>query len=85
MRDNNGIVFVAVQQENWNFGELTRPILVAENASDAEIEHMQRFRWEFFAINVGSSTFKGAGTSLKKPQLMFSVKALLINYMDVDI
>jgi len=66
VRDNNGIVFVAVQQENWNFGELIRPILVAENASDAEIEHMQRFRWEFFAINVGSSTFKGAGTSLKK-------------------
>ena len=27
---------------------------------------MQRYRWEFFVINSGSSNFKGAGTSLKK-------------------
>ena len=27
---------------------------------------MKRYRWEFFVINVGRSTFKGAGTSLKK-------------------
>ena len=34
--------------------------------SDKEIDHMKRYRWEFFVINVGRSTFKGAGTSLKK-------------------
>ena len=83
VRDNSGNVLVAVQQENWNFGELIEPIL-SEGASNAEIEHMQRYRWEYFAINVGSSTFKGAGTSLKKHQPMFNVKALLINYMDVE-
>ena len=66
VRDNSGNVLVAVQQENWNFGELIEPILVSEGAPNAEIEHMQRYRWEYFAINVGSSTFKGAGTSLKK-------------------
>jgi hypothetical protein len=55
-----------VHQTLWNFGELIEPILTAESALDKEIEHMKRYRWEFFVINVGRSTFKGAGTSLKK-------------------
>ena len=50
-----------------------------------EIEHMQRYRWEFFVINSGSSNFKGAGTSLKKPQQMFKDKVQFLKYMVVDI
>ena len=67
-RNDAGDVTLAFHSwaQNWNFGELIRPILESENASDAEIEHMQRYRWEFFVINSGSSNFKGAGTSLKK-------------------
>ena len=34
--------------------------------AEDEIEYLKRFRYEFFSINVGSSTFKGAGGSLKK-------------------
>ena len=64
--DGNTYTKVAVHQTLWNFGELIEPILTAESADDKEIDHMKRFRWEFFAINVGRSTFKGGGTSLKK-------------------
>jgi type II secretory pathway pseudopilin PulG len=66
LKDEDGNTLVAVHQTLWNFGELIEPILTAEIAPDKEIEHMKRYRWEFFAINVGRSTFKGAGTSLKK-------------------
>ena len=66
LKDEDGDTSVAVHQTLWNFGELIEPILNAEDASDKEIEHMKRYRWEFFVINVGRSTFKGAGTSLKK-------------------
>lgn len=66
LKDEDGDTSVAVHQTLWNFGELIEPILSAEDASDKEIEHMKRYRWEFFVINVGRSTFKGAGTSLKK-------------------
>ena len=58
---------------NQNFGSLIEPILnrpgdVGLEADDAdkEKEYLKRFRYEFFSINVGSSTFKGAGASLKK-------------------
>ena len=37
----------------------------AEEAAEEE-EYLRRFRYEFFAINAGSSIFKGAGTSIKK-------------------
>jgi len=66
LKDEDGDTSVAVHQTRWNFGELIEPILIAEGASDKEKEHMKRYRWEFFVINVGRSTFKGAGTSLKK-------------------
>jgi type II secretory pathway pseudopilin PulG len=66
LKDGDGNTLVAVHQTLWNFGELIEPILTAESALDKEIEHMKRYRWEFFVINVGRSTFKGAGTSLKK-------------------
>jgi len=66
LKDEEGNTLVAVHQTLWNFGELIEPILTAKSATDKEIDHMKRYRWEFFAINVGRSTFKGAGTSLKK-------------------
>ena len=66
LKDGDDNTSVAVHQTLWNFGELIEPILNAESASEKEKEHMKRYRWEFFAINVGRSTFKGAGTSLKK-------------------
>ena len=66
LKDGDGNTSVAAHQTLWNFGELIEPILTAESAPDKEIEHMKRYRWEFFVINVGRSTFKGAGTSLKK-------------------
>ena len=37
MRDNSGNVLVAVQQENWNFGELIEPILISEGASTLKL------------------------------------------------
>jgi len=66
LKDGDSNTLVAAHQTLWNFGELIEPILTAEIAPDKEIEHMKRYRWEFFVINVGRSTFKGAGTSLKK-------------------
>ena len=58
---------------NLNFGSLIEPILdrpddigLEADDADRELEYLQRFRYEFFSINVGSSTFKGAGASLKK-------------------
>ena len=33
---------------------------------EKEKEYLNRFRFEFFAINAGSKTFKGEGQSLKK-------------------
>jgi len=66
LKDGDGNTLVAAHQTLWNFGELIKPILDDEGASDKEKEHMKRYRWEFFVINVGRSTFKGAGTSLKK-------------------
>ena len=66
IKDGDGNTLVAAHKTLWNFGELIEPILNAESAPDKEIEHMKRYGWEFFVINVGRSTFKGAGTSLKK-------------------
>ena len=37
-----------------------------ENAFEKEEEFIQRFRYEFFSVNSGSSVFKGSGMSLKK-------------------
>ncbi|MAH97898.1 MAG: pilus assembly protein PilZ [Euryarchaeota archaeon] len=58
---------------NVNFGNLIEPILnnpddvgLAVDDAEKETEYLKRFRYEFFSINVGASTFKGAGGSLKK-------------------
>ena len=61
---------------NENFGDLIAPILFSSAteldslATDKQIEneqiHMQRFRYEYFAVNIGSAAYRGAGSSLKK-------------------
>ena len=61
---------------NQNFGDLIAPILFssateldslasAEQIANEQI-HMQRFRYEYFAVNIGSAAYRGGGASLKK-------------------
>ena len=61
---------------NQNFGDLIAPILFssateldslasAEQIANEQI-HMQRFRYEYFAVNIGSAAYRGGGSSLKK-------------------
>ena len=66
---------VAAHTVNKNFGFLITPIFgdadVLDNlASTVEIEneqtHMERFRYEFFVVNIGSAAYRGSGGSLKK-------------------
>ncbi len=64
--ENTGEVLVSAHKFNLNFGDLIEPILIQDNASSDEIVHMQRYRSEFFAINVGKSQFTGGGSSIKK-------------------
>jgi type II secretory pathway pseudopilin PulG len=65
---------------NQNFGTLIAPVFANEveldniAASDTtkpdiianEQTHMQRFRYEYFAVNIGSAAYRGGGSSLKK-------------------
>ena len=37
-----------------------------DDAFEKEVEFIQKFRYEFFSVNSGSSVFKGSGMSLKK-------------------
>ncbi len=59
--------------ENKNFGSLIEPIFdedVDATASpeelDKELDHLKRFRYEYFMVNIGAAPFKGAGSSMKK-------------------
>jgi len=70
---DNNLSMVTEHKTNLNFGELIEPILnrpgdvgLEADEAEKEKEYLKRFRYEFFSINVGSSTFKGAGASLKK-------------------
>ena len=56
---------VSVHKSNLNFGDVIAPILMNEGALD-ELTHMRRYRWEYFAINVGRQQFSGGGSSIKK-------------------
>ena len=65
---------------NQNFGTLIAPVFANEveldniAASDTtkpdiianEQTHMQRFRYEYFAVNIGTAPYKGSGASMKK-------------------
>ena len=37
-----------------------------DDAFEKEVEFIQKFRYEFFSVNSGTSVFKGSGMSLKK-------------------
>ena len=55
---------------NQGFGDVISPIISLTGLpaleQDKEKEYLNRFRFEYFAINAGSKTFKGAGQSIKK-------------------
>ena len=72
---------VVEQLQNQSFYDLIAPIFSEskkaaltsidaedkrEDAFEKEEEFIQRFRYEFFSVNSGSSVFKGSGMSLKK-------------------
>ena len=72
---------VVEQLQDQSFYDLIAPIFseekkgaltsidVADKRDDAfekEVEFIQKFRYEFFSVNSGSSVFKGSGMSLKK-------------------
>ena len=60
--------------ENQNFGTLVEPIfseddidpLASAEDLDKELEHLRRFRYEYFAVNIGTAPYKGSGASMKK-------------------
>ena len=55
---------------NQGFGDVISPIISITGLptleQEKEKEYLNRFRFEYFAINAGSKTFKGAGQSIKK-------------------
>ena len=72
---------VVEQLQDQSFYDLIAPIFsetkkaaltsidVADKRDDAfekEVEFIQKFRYEFFSVNSGTSVFKGSGMSLKK-------------------
>ena len=65
---------VAAHAVNKNFGSLIQQVFSdssLDNLTDAdtiqkEKAHMDRFRYEYFIVNIGTANFRGAGASLKK-------------------
>ena len=68
---------VVEQVENQSFFDLIEPIfgvtdfrnhavIDTDAAIQQERERLQRFRYEFFSVNSGTSIYKGSGVSLKK-------------------
>ena len=72
---------VVEQLQDQSFFDLIAPIFSEEkkatltsidvedkrdDAFDKEVEFIQKFRYEFFSVNSGTSVFKGSGMSLKK-------------------
>ena len=72
---------VVEQLQDQSFYDLIAPIFSEEkkgaltsidvedkrdDAFDKEVEFIQKFRYEFFSVNSGTSVFKGSGMSLKK-------------------
>ena len=74
--EGDGPAFLATEHKiNLNFGTLIAPIFENKSELDSlasvatlenEETHMQRFRYEYFSVNIGSATYRGAGSSLKK-------------------
>ena len=65
---------VAAHAVNKNFGSLIQQVFTdssLDNLTDAdtiqkEKAHMDRFRYEYFIVNIGSASYRGEGVSLKK-------------------
>ena len=65
---------VSTHAVNLNFGSLIQQVFTdssLDNLTDAdtirkEKAHMDRFRYEYFIVNIGTANFRGAGASLKK-------------------
>ena len=57
---------VSEHKFNQNFGTLIQAVFNDTNLDEREEEHMQRFRYEFIIVNIGSAAYKGFGSSIKK-------------------
>ena len=65
---------VAAHAVNKNFGSLIQQVFTdssLDNLTDTdtiqkEKAHMDRFRYEYFIVNIGSASYRGEGVSLKK-------------------
>ena len=65
---------VSEHKYNQNFGTLIQKVFddvdlddtASAEALEREEEHMQRFRYEYIIVNIGSAAYKGFGSSLKK-------------------
>jgi len=71
---NRAGFLVSEHKYNQNFGTLIQAVFDDTDLDDSasaetlarEEEHMQRFRYEFIIVNIGSAAYKGFGSSLKK-------------------
>ena len=71
---NRAGFLVSEHKYNQNFGTLIQAVFNDADLDDSasaetlarEEEHMQRFRYEFIIVNIGSAAYKGFGSSLKK-------------------
>ena len=72
--NHSNTLAVSTHAVNLNFGSLIQQVFTdssLDNLTDAdtitkEKAHMDRFRYEYFIVNIGSASFRGAGVSLKK-------------------
>ena len=71
---NRAGFLVSEHKYNQNFGTLIQTVFddtdlddtASAEALEREEEHMQRFRYEFIIVNIGSAAYKGYGSSIKK-------------------
>ena len=71
---NRAGFLVAHHKINKNFGSLIQAVfadvqldtLADSETINKEKAHMDRFRYEYFIVNIGSANFRGAGSSIKK-------------------
>ena len=85
-RNINRTGFLVTDHEyNKNFGTMIRSIFtdadldprVDADTLEREEERMQRFRYEYFIVNIGSAAFRGYGGSVKKTTTSASTSGTL--------
>ena len=72
--NHSNTLAVSTHAVNLNFGSLIQQVFTdssLDNLTDAdtitkEKAHMDRFRYEYFIVNIGSANYRGEGSSLKK-------------------